>query len=92
MKLFSPTRILRAVFQTTTLVGLVALVAANLAVSAYLADRKEKTLDSARTNARNLNTAFVEERVKKYVTINFLRRYLSLLPYIYQCHLIICKI
>lgn len=58
MKLFSPTRILRAVFQTTTLVGLMALVAANLAVSAYLADRKEKTLDSARTNARNLNTAF----------------------------------
>jgi hypothetical protein len=58
MKLFSPTRILRAVFQTTTLVGLVALVTANLAVNAYLADRKEKALDSARTNAGNLNTAF----------------------------------
>ena len=58
MKLFSPTRIVRAALQTTTLVALVALVAANLAVSAYLADRKEKTLDYARTNAGNLNTAF----------------------------------
>ena len=37
-------------------------------------------------------SASVEERVAKYVNINFLRRYLSLLPYIYQCHLIICKI
>ena len=36
-------------------------------------------------------SASVEERVAKYVNINFLRRYLSLLPYIYQCHLIIFK-
>ncbi len=58
MDLSSPLRIVRAAFQTTTLVGLVALVTANLAVSAYLADRKQKTLEYARTNARNLNTAF----------------------------------
>ncbi len=55
---FSVRRLLRAAMQTTTVVGLAALVIGNVTFAIYFDRQKQNEIATARFNAANLNTAF----------------------------------
>ena len=61
---FSLRRLLAAATQTTTLLGLAALIVGNVSVSIYLDRQERKEIETAHHNASNLTTAFEQHIVR----------------------------
>ncbi|MEN9709593.1 MAG: hypothetical protein RIQ68_2001, partial [Pseudomonadota bacterium] len=61
---FSLKRLLAAATQTTTLLGLAALIVGNVSVAIYLDRQERKEIETAHHNASNLTTAFEQHIVR----------------------------
>lgn len=61
---FSFKRLLAAASQTTTLLGLAALIVGNVSVTIYLDRQERKEIETAHHNASNLTTAFQQHIVR----------------------------
>ena len=61
---FSLKRFLAAATQTTTLLGLAALIVGNVSVAIYLERQERKEIETAHHNASNLATAFEQHTVR----------------------------